>query len=244
MQIAIPRATNTIARDDGVRTCYYLRDSHNLKTSRPMKSISTHRAHPWHGVSYGDDAPAVVTCYVEIVPTDTVKFEIDKESGILKVDRPQKYSNHCPTLYGFIPQTYCGDGVGALCAQSLQRKATIQGDGDPVDVCVLADVVIAQGDILVRARPIGGLQLLDHSEADDKIIAVLEGDGVYGEIQDIKELPKAVVDRLVHYFLTYKQIPSVSKRQTVEVAQVYGRRMAHRVIKQSIRDYEELLRSR
>lgn len=205
-----------------------------------MEKILAHRAHPWHGVSHGDNAPETVTCYVEIVPTDTVKFELDKETGILKVDRPQKYSNHCPTLYGFIPQTYCGDGVGALCAKSLKRRAKIKGDGDPIDVCILADVVIAQGDILVRARPIGGLQLLDRAEADDKIIAVLEGDGVYGDIKDISDLPKAVVNRLVHYFLTYKQIPGPQKRPPVEVAQVYGRAMAHRVIKQSIRDYKTL----
>ena len=205
-----------------------------------MEKIFSHRAHPWHGVSYGDDAPETVTCYVEIVPTDTVKFELDKETGILKVDRPQKYSNHCPTLYGFIPQTYCGDGVGALCAKSLKRRSKIKGDGDPIDICILADVVIAQGDILVRARPIGGLQLLDRAEADDKIIAVLEGDGVYGDMRDISDLPKAVVDRLVHYFLTYKQIPGPQNRPTVEVAQVYGRAMAHRVIKQSIRDYDNL----
>lgn len=206
-----------------------------------MEKIHSHRAHPWHGVSHGDNAPDTVTCYVEIVPTDTVKFELDKETGILKVDRPQKYSNHCPSLYGFIPQTYCGDGVGALCAKSLKRRSKIKGDGDPIDICILADVVIAQGDILVRARPIGGLQLLDRAEADDKIIAVLEGDGVYGDIRDISDLPRAVVDRLVHYFLTYKQIPGPQKRPTVEVAQVYGRAMAHRVIKQSIRDYETLL---
>lgn len=207
-----------------------------------MNQNNTHRAHPWHGVSYGDEAPEMLTCYVEIVPTDTVKFEIDKASGILKVDRPQKYSNHCPTLYGFVPQTYCGDGVGALCARSLRSKARIKGDGDPLDICILADVIIAQGDILVRARPIGGLQLIDRSEADDKIIAVLEGDGVYGTVEDMKDLPKAVVDRLVHYFLTYKQIPGMQKRAPVEVAQVYGRAMAHKVIKQSIRDYQELIR--
>lgn len=88
--------------------------------------IPTYRSHPWHGVSAGPDTPSIVTCYVEIVPTDTVKFELDKESGILKVDRPQKYSNHCPTLYGFIPQTYCGDGVGALCASSLKRRKTVR----------------------------------------------------------------------------------------------------------------------
>jgi inorganic pyrophosphatase len=183
-----------------------------------------------------------VTCYVEIVPTDTVKFELDKESGLLKVDRPQKYSNHCPTLYGFVPQTYCGDGVGALCAKMLKKRGTIRGDGDPIDICILCDAVFAHGDILVRAKPIGGLQLLDRSEADDKIIAVLEGDGVFGAIDDISELPKAVVDRLMHYFLTYKQIPGSNAQATVEVARVYGRTVAHRIIKESMKDYRLLVR--
>jgi inorganic pyrophosphatase len=207
-----------------------------------MTDFNPHRAHPWHGVSYGEDAPDIVTCYIEIVPTNTVKFEIDKGSGILKVDRPQKYSNYCPALYGFIPQTYCGDGVGELCAKSLKRRGKIKGDGDPVDVCVLTDAAIAHGDILVRARPIGGLKLIDRNEADDKIIAVLEGDGVYGNMMDISDLPGAVVDRIRHYFLTYKQIPGPTKRSPVEVAQVYGRKGAHQVIKQSIKDYATLIR--
>jgi inorganic pyrophosphatase len=207
-----------------------------------MKHRPLFRAHPWHGVSYGDHAPEIITCYVEIVPTDTVKFEIDKESGILTVDRPQKYSNHCPTLYGFVPQTYCGAGIGALSAKTLRTRAKIKGDGDPLDICIFTDSVIAQGDLLVKARPIGGFQLLDRNEADDKIIAVLEGDGTYGAMKDISQLPKAVVDRLMHYFLTYKQAPGVRARPTVKIAQVYGRAMAHKVISQSISDYRTLIK--
>ena len=201
-----------------------------------MTNTPMYRAHPWHGVSIGDDAPEIVTCYVEIVPTDTVKFEIDKETGILKVDRPQKYSNYCPALYGFVPQTYCGDGVGELCAKVLKRKK-IRGDGDPLDICILADRPILHGDILVRARPVGGLKIIDKNEADDKIIAVLEGDSVYGEIQDIADVPKAVIDRLRHYFLTYKEIPGSRKSPPVEVAQIYNRFAAHKVIRQSVLDY-------
>ncbi len=208
-----------------------------------MTHTPLYRAHPWHGVPIGDDAPHTVTCYVEIVPTDTVKFEIDKESGILKVDRPQKYSNHCPALYGFIPQTYCGDGVGQLCASALKRKK-MRGDGDPIDICILADRPILHGDILVRARPVGGLMLVDKSEADDKIIAVLEGDGVYGHVQDISDVPKAIIDRLRHYFLTYKEIPGTQKDPPVEVAKVYNRATAHRVIKRSIADYVEYCRGK
>jgi inorganic pyrophosphatase len=206
-----------------------------------MKELPNARAHPWHGVSVGEDAPEIVTCYIEIVPTDTVKFEIDKTSGILTVDRPQKYSNHCPSLYGFIPQTYSGEGVGKLCSGSLPTPRPINGDGDPLDVCVLADCVIAQGDILVRARPIGGFQLIDKAEADDKIIAVLEGDGVYGGVKDIVDLPQTVIDRLLHYFLTYKGIPGSQKSSLVEVTQTYNRAMAHKVIIQGTKDYQRYI---
>ena len=195
------------------------------------------RAHPWHGVPIGENAPSTVTCYIEIVPTDTVKFEIDKETGILKVDRPQKYSNHVPSLYGFIPQTFCGDGVGALCARSIRSKRKIRGDGDPIDVCVLTERAILHGDILVRARPVGGFKLIDRSEADDKIIAVLEGDDVYAEVQDIRDIPAGILNRLRHYFLTYKEIPGAAKAAPVQVASVYGRAAAHSVIRQSMEDY-------
>lgn len=207
-----------------------------------MVNVPTHRAHPWHGVPVGDDAPALVTCYIEIVPTDTVKFEIDKQSGILRVDRPQKYSNHCPSLYGFIPQTYCGDRVGALCAQSIRSRKKIRGDGDPMDVCVLTERTILHGDLLVRAKPIGGFKLLDRNEADDKIIAVLEGDGMFAGVEDIKDVPSALIDRLRHYFLTYKEIPGTRKTSSVEVAAVYGKSAAHTAIRRSLEDYRELLK--
>lgn len=209
-----------------------------------MPTIPQFRAHPWHGVPIGDDAPETVTCYIEIVPTDTVKFEIDKASGILRVDRPQKFSNHCPSLYGFIPQTFCGDGVGALCAKSIRSKRKIRGDGDPMDICVLTERTILHGDLLVRARPIGGFKLVDRAEADDKIIAVLEGDGMYANITDIREVPIAIIDRLKHYFLTYKQIPGTKKAPPVEVASVYGRSGAYTAIRQSIIDYRQLLRAK
>src|ERR1043165_9069524 len=120
---------------------------------------SAFRAHPWHGVDIGRDAPRVVTCYIEIVPTDTVKYELDKVTGILRVDRPQKYSNVCPSLYGFIPQTLCAEAVAALCAERPGRTGIV-GDGDPMDICVLTEKQISHGGILVRAIPIGGLRML------------------------------------------------------------------------------------
>jgi inorganic pyrophosphatase len=205
-----------------------------------MKKFSQHRAHPWHGISAGAEAPSKVTTYIEIVPTDTVKFEVDKESGILKVDRPQKYSSLCPSLYGFIPQTYCGDGVGALCANSLGLKKVL-GDGDPIDICVLTERQIVHGDLLATAIPIGGFRLLDKDEADDKIIAVLEGDAVYGNLKSIKEVPSGQIDRLKHYFLTYKEIPNQTRAPKIQVTDVYDREIALQVITQSMKDYKKLV---
>jgi len=195
-----------------------------------------YKPHPWHGIAIGSGAPELVAVYIEIVPTDTVKYEIDKASGYLKVDRPQKLSNVCPTLYGFIPQTYCGDEVGAFCAQRVGRDRII-GDGDPLDVCVLAEKSLSHGDVLVRARPIGGLRMIDGNEADDKILAVLDGDAVYGEWQDIGDIPPTLLDRLQHYFLTYKQMPG-AETATVEITHAYDREEAFDVIRHSRADYD------
>jgi inorganic pyrophosphatase len=195
------------------------------------------RSHPWHGVSVGANAPDVVTCFVEIVPTDRVKYEIDKSTGYLKVDRPQLYSNICPAPYGFIPQTYCGARVASLTAARTGRFG-IEGDKDPLDVCVLTLSPITHSDLLLQARPVGGLRMIDGNEADDKIIAVLEGDGLYGAYRDISEIPSAVVDRLVHYFETYKLKPGAAHKPT-EVAHVFGRDEAHVIIRAAHEDYAE-----
>jgi inorganic pyrophosphatase len=194
------------------------------------------QAHPWHGIPPGPDAPGVVNAYIEIVPTDAVKYELDKASGHLRVDRPQRFSSFPPTLYGFIPQTFCGDRVGELCCESLGDGRRIRGDGDPLDICVLTERPAAHADFLVRAKAIGGLRMVDGNEADDKIIAVLENDVAYGYIDDIGEAPSGVVERLEHYFLTYKQLPQESPRR-VEIADVYDRAAAHKTIRRSFEDY-------
>ena len=195
------------------------------------------QAHPWHGVSPGDDAPAVVTAFIEIVPTDTVKYELDKRSGHLRLDRPQRYSSLPPTLYGFIPQTYCGEEIAEFCRARTGGTAKVErGDGDPIDICVLTEKDFGQGNFLVRAKPIGGLRMIDGGEADDKIVAVLEGDVTYGHLDDIENVPVGIVDRLRHYFLSYKQLPGESSRR-VEIAGVYGRDDAYEAIRRSMRDY-------
>jgi inorganic pyrophosphatase len=193
------------------------------------------KAHPWHGVMPGADAPAVVNAYIEIVPTDAVKYELDKTSGHLRVDRPQRFSSMCPAPYGFIPQTFCGVSVAALCESRTGREG-IRGDGDPLDICVLTERPAAHGDFFVRALPIGGLRMIDGNEADDKIIAVLESDVTYGHLRDIADAPTGLIDRLQHYFLTYKQLPQVAPRR-IEITEVYNRENASEVIGRSIEDY-------
>lgn len=179
----------------------------------------------------------MVNAYIEIVPTDVVKYELDKESGHLKIDRPQRFSSLCPAPYGFIPQTFCGDEVGLLCAARAGRDR-IKGDGDPMDICVLTEKSLAHGNFLMTARPIGGLLMIDGNEADDKIIAVLESDLAYGHFKDISDCPRSLVDRLRHYFLSYKQLPQEAPRR-VEIIEVYGRAAALEVIDASLKDYRK-----
>jgi len=193
-------------------------------------------AHPWHGVPIGDRAPEEVAVYVEIVPTDTIKYELDKESGHLRIDRPQRYSSSSPTLYGFIPQTYCGDRVGARCCERTGEPA-MQGDGDPMDICVLSERDVSHSGVLLRARPIGGLRMIDGNQADDKLIAVLDGDVTYGGLSDVGQIPQGLVERLRHYFLTYKQMPGEQRK--VEIREVYDRAEALHMVRLSQADYAD-----
>lgn len=195
-----------------------------------------YKSHPWHGINIGNNAPSEVIAFIEMVSTDTVKYEIDKESGYLKLDRPQKYSSLLPALYGFIPQTFCGDRVGDFCSEKINRKGII-GDGDPIDIVVLTEKTIAHGDILVDAKAIGGFRMIDGKEADDKIIAVMRNDVVYGDYEDVSELPEIVVKRLKHYFLTYKDLPGTA--MIAEIPDTYGAKEAHEVIKLSMKDYND-----
>lgn len=199
------------------------------------KSFQKWRPHPWHGLDIGPDSPAVVNAYIEITPFDLVKYEVDKDTGYLRVDRPHRTSAQPPALYGFIPKTFCGENFRLL------SPTTERGDGDPLDICVLSERPISKSEIVIPARVVGGLQMVDAGEADDKIIAVLLNDYVWGEAQDITDLPKVLVDRLEHYFATYKLI--VGKASRVKIEQRYGREHAIRAIEASIKDYRETYES-
>jgi inorganic pyrophosphatase len=194
------------------------------------------KAHPWHGVPPFAE-PGLVNVYIELVPTDTVKYELDKSTGHLRLERPQRFSSLCPMLYGFIPQTYCGKAVAERCAERTGHKG-IEGDGDPMDICLLSEKATAHGDFLARARPIGGLRMIDGSQADDKVIAVLESDVSYGHFREVADCPPGVIERLQHYFLSYKQRPN-DPAHRVDIAEVYDRSEASEMIRRSLADYRE-----
>jgi inorganic pyrophosphatase len=190
------------------------------------------RPHPWHGLSPGTNPPLEVRAYIEITPFDLVKYEVDKESGYTIVDRPQRTSAAPPVLYGFIPQTYCDEHVRRL------TPGAKRADGDPLDICVISERQIERGDILLNSRVIGGIQMIDGGEADDKIIAVLRNDYIWSDAHDIKDLPDVLIQRLQHYFSTYKMGPNMTSG--VQITDIYGRDHAAKVVTAAIRDYNEV----
>ncbi|MGH7926637.1 MAG: inorganic pyrophosphatase, partial [Candidatus Binatia bacterium] len=187
------------------------------------------RPHPWHGLDTGPEPPSVVNVFVEITPFDHIKYEVDKHSGYLQIDRPQYSSSRPPTVYGFIPRTLAGPKVGSL------MEGASSGDDDPLDICVVSTHAITQSQILLRARAVGGIPMLDAGTADDKIIAVLMGDAVWAEVTDVSQLPSSIIDQLVHYFSTYKRMRRPD--HAVLLGGVYGREQAEIVISAAMADY-------
>lgn len=202
--------------------------------SDQLPRFSQYRPHPWHGLPAGPDPPRVVTAYIEITPFDLVKYEVDKTSGYLRLDRPQMTSSLPPALYGFIPQTYCGRRVGGLSAHASE------GDEDPMDICVVTGRPIGRSDMIVTARVIGVLRADDRGRADDKIIGVMETDPVWGGASDLEDLPEALTEPLVHYFTSYKGSPR--EKNPMEVRGFEGRERAWQLVEASMADYSELLR--
>lgn len=189
------------------------------------------RPHPWHGLEVGPNPPRVVHAYVEITPFDLVKYEIDKVTGYMRADRPQRTSSQPPTLYGFIPRTYCDVRVHAL------SPAATRGDQDPLDICVISERPLTHAELILDARVVGGIQAIDGGEADDKIIAVLDNDEFWKHVEDISDLPEILVERLRHYFSTYKMKPGHEPQMSIK--RVYDVDYALQVVEASIADYDE-----
>lgn len=170
---------------------------------------------PWHDVSYGSEAPELVTAIVEISKGSKVKYEIDKVSGLLKVDRVLYSSVHYPANYGFIPQTYCGDH-------------------DPLDILVLGQEIIVPL-ALMRARPIGVMKMVDQGEDDDKIIAVHADDPEFAHYRDISELPPHRLAEINRFFMDYK----ILENKVVKIESFLGRKEALQVVQDAIEFYKK-----
>lgn len=169
---------------------------------------------PWHAVSVGVDAPEILTAIIEIPKGSKTKYELDKESGYLKLDRVMYSSVHYPYNYGFIPQTYCDDN-------------------DPLDILVLTQVNVLPM-CLMRAKVIGVMRMIDGGEADDKIIAVSPDDMSVSHIEDIEELPKHALRELKAFFEDYKKL----ENKEVEVEKFQNKEKAWQIINKSIEDYK------
>lgn len=171
---------------------------------------------PWHDVHFGDDAPQIVNAIIEIPKGSRAKYELDKESGMLKLDRVLFSSVYYPANYGFIPKTYCDDH-------------------DPLDILVISQVKIVPM-CLVSAKVIGVMRMIDGGEADDKIIAVAEGDPSVSHINDISELPEHFISEMRNFFEDYKKL----EKKSVVVEEFQGRELALDIVKKSIEDYKQL----
>ncbi len=170
--------------------------------------------HPWHSVPYGDNAPDTVNAIIEIPRNSRAKYELDKDTGLLKLDRVLYSSTYYPANYGFIPKTYCDDN-------------------DPLDILVLSQIDM-QPLCLVEAKVIGVMRMLDQGEADDKIIAVCAHDMSVRHINDIDQLPPHFVKELRHFFEEYKRL----EEKVVKIEEFQGARLAKKIIGHAIKDYE------
>jgi len=171
--------------------------------------------HPWHGATYGDKAPEIVNALMEIPQGSRTKYEIDKETGLLKLDRVIYSSFHYPVNYGFIPQTL-GD------------------DGDPLDILVLCSQPI-QALCLVQATVIGNMQMIDSGEKDDKIIAVASKDPSVNHITSIEEMPPHFISQLRNYFEQYK----VLENKQVQIEEFQDKETAFEIINEAILFYKQ-----
>jgi len=174
---------------------------------------------PWHDVKTGENTPETVTGIIEIPKNCRAKYELDKDSGLLKLDRVLYSSINYPANYGFIPQTYCDDN-------------------DPLDILVISQIEIVPM-CLVEAKPIGVMRMMDEGEMDDKIIAVALNDMSTNHYNDISELPEHWIKELRSFFESYK----ILEHKEVIVEDFQGKKVAHEIIEQSILDYKKLMES-
>ncbi len=179
--------------------------------------MKTRKSNPWHSVTIGSKAPDIVNGIIEIPKHTRAKYELDKESGLLKLDRVLYSSVYYPANYGFIPQTYCDDH-------------------DPLDILILSQITIVPMCI-VSAKVIGVMRMMDGGEHDDKIIAVAENDMSVNHYKDISELPDHFINEMRNFFEDYKKL----EHKTVVVKEFQNAELAKNIVLQSIIDYQKLI---
>lgn len=180
-----------------------------------MSVITTNILHPWHGVTVGENAPEKVTAVIEISKGSRLKYEVDKASGLLKMDRVLYSSYHYPTNYGFLPQT-------------------LGEDNDPLDILVFACDGL-QPLCILDAKVIGVMHMIDEGEGDDKIIAVAANDRTVSHFNDIEDLPDHYLTELRNFFESYKTL----EEKKVIVNGFSNKETAHNIINASIDSYQE-----
>ncbi|MFN8406853.1 MAG: inorganic diphosphatase [Sphingobacteriaceae bacterium] len=171
--------------------------------------------HPWHHVSPGDHTPSTVNAIIEIPKGSKAKYEIDKESGLIKLDRVLFSSVMYPANYGFIPKTYCDDK-------------------DPLDILVLCSVDVYPMTV-IEAKVVGVMHMVDNGEQDDKIIAVAKNDMSVNYIDDLSELPPHTMKEIVRFFQDYKAL----EQKNVTIEHLLGKRYAYKVIAESLELYQK-----
>jgi len=169
----------------------------------------------WHDIDAGKDAPEILNAIVEIPSGSKDKYELDKETGLIKLDRVLETSFRYPGNYGFVPQTLCEDD-------------------DPLDVIILTHSALHPG-ILVRVRPVGMLNMIDDGEKDEKILAVPAKDPRFNEMKDLKDVPQGFLDEIRHFFLRYKEV----KGGNVEIGKWDNAKKAKAFIKKSQKLYHQ-----
>jgi len=174
----------------------------------------------WHDIDPAEITPTNFTAVIEIPKGSSCKYELDKKTGIMRLDRVLYTATHYPANYGFIPRTYADDG-------------------DPLDVLVLCGEAIYPMT-LVQVYPIGCMRMIDGGKEDDKIIAIPFSDPTYRDVRSIDELPAHIFDEIMHFFTVYKQLEN---KQTA-VKELFSRKEAEEIIQQSIKSYEETFGNR
>ena len=170
---------------------------------------------PWHDVSYGSNFPAVVNAIIEIPEGSKAKYELDKTSGLLRLDRVLFSAVHYPANYGFIPRT-------------------VSDDEDPLDILVICSVEV-DPLCLIEAKVIGLMTMVDNEEKDEKIIAVAKNDISVNYIDDLHNLPPHSMVELQRFFEDYKKL----EHKNVVVEKIVGKEEAYKIILESIQRYEE-----